>query len=358
MKNNNFVAIMAGGVGSRFWPASRTKRPKQFLDITRSGQSLLQQTVERLKNIVPRENILIVSNEAYKDQIKEQLSNFTDEQILLEPSRNNTGPCVAYTALHLQAKDPDAVFAVLPSDHVIKNVAAFESAMKLAFSHAAANRHIVTLGITPTRPDTGYGYIRYNNISENAGVCKVEAFVEKPTLSVATSYLKSGNYLWNGGIFIWSCKTILDAFNEHAKDIIDILQKDKNKFGTAEEADYIKVVYPQTKSESVDYAILEKVQNITTIPIDMDWSDLGTWNSLYNYSEKDENENVIQSQHHNIVESYGNLIRTSNEKKIIVIDGLKDYIVIDEDDVLLIYPRGKEQEIKQVRAQLKNKDFE
>ncbi len=358
MNKNQYVAIMAGGVGSRFWPASREATPKQFLDITGDGSSLIQQTVARLKNLVPTENIFIISNLIYADLILEQLPMLTKKQLLLEPSRNNTAPCVAYTALHLQALNPDAVFAVLPADHIIKKEEAFVTAMQMGFDKAAKEDAIVTLGISPTRPDTGYGYINYDKLSEKDSIYKVNSFKEKPSVEVAQSYLDQGGYVWNAGIFIWSCKTILKNFSETAPQITQMLSKDLSKYATEDEQEYINEVYPQTEKISVDYAILEKATNVYTLPVDIGWSDLGTWNSLYAYLDKDDNNNITLSDHSEINQSTGNLIRTNKPNKLIVVKGLEDYVVIDEDDVLLIYPRNDEQEIKQVRSSLKDKRFE
>ena len=349
---------MAGGVGSRFWPASRESTPKQFLDITGSGTSLLQQTVRRLFDLVPKTNVLIVSNVIYADQILAQLPELSRSQLLLEPSRNNTGPCVAYTALHLRAKDPQSVFAVLPADHIIKKRQIFLDAMKKGFQKAANSDAIVTLGITPTRPDTGYGYIDFDADSGHGGIYKVNSFEEKPSLKLAEDYLARGGFVWNAGIFIWSTKTIIKAFGASANQILDVLCRDTAKYNTEEEQDYINKVYPETESISVDYAILEKARNVYTIPVDIGWSDLGTWNSLYAYLDKDNHGNVLLSGHHELSESSGNLIRISNKDKLVVIKGLENFIVIDEGDVLLIYPRDEEQEIKKVRSTLKDKRFE
>jgi len=357
MSSNRYIAIMAGGVGSRFWPSSRESRPKQFLDITGSGSSLLQQTVERVLHLVPADHIYIVSNLKYADQILEQLPMLTKDSLLLEPSRNNTAPCVAYTALHLKAKNPDAVFAMLPADHIIAKEDAFAEAMNKGFDLAASQEAIVTLGIQPTRPDTGYGYIKYDAGNGNQGIFKVNSFKEKPSKEVAESYLKEGGYVWNGGIFIWSCSTIINNFKQSSPQIIEVLAEDESAYATDREQDYINRVYPQTDKISVDYAILEHATNVYTIPVDLGWSDLGTWGSLYAYLDKNENQNVILSDHHEIIESKGNLIKTTKDK-LIVVKGLEDFIVIDEDDVLLIYPRDKEQEIKQVRSSLQNKSFE
>ena len=358
MSTKNYVAIMAGGVGSRFWPSSRESRPKQFLDITDSGNSLLQQTVERLEGLVPLSNILIVSNKKYKEQILQQLPLIHANQLLLEPSRNNTAPCVAYTALHLQSIDEDAVFAMLPADHVIKNVAAFQDALNLGFEKAAKSNSIVTLGIEPTKPDTGYGYIHYDSTHDMNGIHAVKSFKEKPDRATAESYLKQGDYVWNAGIFIWSVQTILKQFSISASEILKVLTTDLSKFGTEQEQSYIDEVYPKTKKISVDFAILEHADNVFTIPVDIGWSDLGTWNSLYGFLEKDSNENVVLSNHAFIEDGKGNLVRVKDDNKLIVMKGLSNFIIVDEGDVLLIYPRDKEQEIKQIKQKIKGSDFE
>ena len=355
---HRYVAIMAGGVGSRFWPSSREARPKQFLDITGSGSSLLQQTVSRVMRFVPEDHIYIVSNKKYADQILEQLPMLTSKNLLLEPTRNNTAPCVAYTALHLQAKDPDAVFAMLPADHIIADEEAFAKAMDKGYRWASEQEAIVTLGIEPSRPDTGYGYINYDTAHQSDGIYKVNSFKEKPSKEVAEMYIAQGGYVWNGGIFIWSCRTIINNFSKTAPQILDVLSQDPSIYGTSKEQDYIDRVYPNTDKISVDYAILEHANNVYTIPVDLGWSDLGTWGSLYAYLDKNEDGNVILSKEHEVLSSHGNLIKTRSQDKLIVVKGLEDYIIIDEDDVLLIYPRSQEQEIKQVRSSLQNKSFE
>ncbi len=356
MNKNNYIAIMAGGVGSRFWPASRESRPKQFLDILGVGKSLIQLTYDRAAKIVPKENILIVSNGMYKGLILEQLPELTEGQLLLEPSRNNTGPCVAYTALHLKAKNPEAVFAMLPSDHVILKEDEFIARLNEAFDYGAKNEAIVTLGIEPTRPDTGYGYINY---SENVkgGIYEVVEFKEKPNKETAQQYLDSGDYVWNAGIFVWSVSTIVNSFSNSAQEILDVLCEDEAQFGTEKEQEYINQVYPNTKSISVDFAILEHAKNVYTIPADIGWSDLGTWNSLYDFLDKDEKSNVKLSKDAYVEDAKGNLIRTSNANKLMVVKGLEDYIIIDDHDVLLIYPRHEEQNIKPLRKSFEGSPY-
>jgi len=335
---------MAGGIGSRFWPASRTQRPKQFLDIMGTGKSLIRLTFERFLEICPAENIFIVTNGMYKDLVKEHLPELTDNQILCEPSRNNTAPCVAYTAFKLQALNENANLIVAPSDHVILKEVNFIETLKKALNFTANNDALLTLGIQPSRPDTGYGYIRYEAEGQN-GVHKVRQFTEKPDLATAKSFLESGDYLWNAGIFIWRTAILLDAFEKHAPKIYEILGQRPSCFNTAEEQPFIDKFYPTTPNISIDYAIMEKADNVYTLPSDFGWSDLGTWASLHAESEKDVSENVVLGDRIILKETANCLIRVP-DKKLAVLKGLEDYIVVDEGDVLLIYPKSEEQEIK------------
>jgi mannose-1-phosphate guanylyltransferase len=340
---------MAGGVGSRFWPASTSEKPKQFLDILGAGKSLIEMTIDRCLKLVAREHIYIVTNKKYQHLIEDQLPDFPAENILYEPSMNNTAPCIAYTALRIQSQDSDAVLAVLPSDHVILKEDEFVKILDMAFDAAYHKPYIVTMGIRPTRPDTGYGYICYENQHQATGdnsIFKVTSFREKPDAETAVSYISSGNYLWNAGMFVWHITTLLDAFKINAPDILDILHSKPGVFGTPEEQQYIDQVYPSTRSVSVDYAILEKADNVYTIPADIGWSDLGTWNSLYTYLSGGTGNVEIGSQIH-LIDS-DNVIVVSNNPKKIVIKGLQDYIIVDEPNALLIYPKSAEQEIKEV----------
>lgn len=350
----NYIAIMAGGVGSRFWPASREAKPKQFLDITGSGESLLQMTVERFKKIVPVENIFIVTNKKYKALVKEQLPELTDNQIIGEPSRNNTAPCVAYTALKLASLDPNANMVVAPSDHLILKEEAFLNQIQKALDFASKNDALLTLGIQPSRPDTGYGYIHYDKEGDH-GIHELKAFKEKPNLENAKKYMNSGDYLWNAGIFIWNVKSILKAFKQNANEIYTILNASPEVFNTPNEQAFIDDMYPTTPSISIDYAIMEKATNVYTLPSDIGWSDLGTWGSLHAESEKDSNQNVILAEKIILSDMKNNMIRLP-KGKLAVIKGLEDFIIIDEGDVLLIYPKSEEQEIKQVRKNIE-KEF-
>ena len=352
IKSNIYVAIMAGGIGSRFWPASRESRPKQFLDIMGVGKSLIQLTYERFLKLVPKENILVVTNKIYRDLVKEHLPDLTDNQILGEPSRNNTAPCIAYTALKLQNLNPDANLIVAPSDHIILEEDNFLSALGKALNFTEQHDALLTLGIQPNRPDTGYGYIRYEDSGE--AVKKVRQFTEKPDLAKAEAFLKSGDYVWNAGIFIWKVRSLLDAFQKYAPKIYEILSKGVDCYNTAEEQAFVDENYPKTPSISIDFAIMEKADNIYTIPSSFGWSDLGTWKSLYIESDKDQNENVVVGDRVVIEDCASNLIRMPKDK-LLVMKGLEDYIIIDEGDVLVIYPKSKEQEIKQVTQKIKEK---
>jgi mannose-1-phosphate guanylyltransferase len=353
MNKNNYVAIMAGGIGSRFWPASRVNRPKQFLDIMGTGKSLIQQTSDRFLKLCPKENIFIVTNSIYKDLVKEHLPYISDNQILCEPSRNNTAPCVAYTALKLASLNPDANLVVAPSDHIILKEDAFIQTLDQALAYTASHDALLTLGISPTRPDTGYGYIKYEAVPKD-GVHKVERFTEKPDFDTAKSFVSSGSYLWNAGIFVWSVKSLIEAFKTNAPEIIDILAAGNEHYNTDQEQSFIDKAYPTTPSISIDYAIMEKATNVFTIPSEFGWSDLGTWASLHAESEKDEHGNSSNSEHALFFESGNNMIRLP-KNKLAVINGLEDYIIVDEDDVLLIFPKSKEQEIKKITKLIKEK---
>lgn len=345
--SNTYVAIMAGGIGSRFWPASREERPKQFLDILGVGKSLIRLTFERFLKLCPASNIFIVTNKQYAGLVKEHLPELTDNQILTEPSRNNTAPCIAYTAFKLQALNPDANLVVAPSDHVILKEDTFVETLQQGLAFTAANDALLTLGITPTRPDTGYGYIEIDPKApgDSNQPKSVKAFREKPDRPTAQQYLDSGNYLWNAGIFVWRVSSLLKAFAENAPEIHRILGAGAPHYNTPQEQAFIDEAYPTTPSISVDYAIMEKAGNVFTIPSDFGWSDLGTWASLHAESPKDDQSNVVQGSPIQLIDTQNTLVRAPKGKRL-VIGGLDDYIVVDEGDVLLIWPKSREQEIK------------
>ncbi len=347
---------MAGGIGSRFWPASRVDRPKQFLDIMGTGKSLIQQTSDRFLKLCPKENIFIVTNSIYRDLVKEHLPYISDNQILCEPSRNNTAPCVAYTALKLASLNPDANLVVAPSDHIILKEDAFIQTLSKALAYTADQDALLTLGISPTRPDTGYGYIKYE-ATPKEGVHKVERFTEKPDFDTAKSFVSSGNYLWNAGIFVWSVKSLISAFEANAPEIIEILVEGKEHYNTGNEQAFIDKAYPTTPSISIDYAIMEKASNVFTIPSEFGWSDLGTWASLHAESSKDEFGNSTNSEQVMFFDSKDNMIRLP-KNKLAVVSGMEDYIIVDEEDVLLIFPKSKEQEIKKISSMIKEQKGE
>lgn len=346
--NQTFVAIMAGGVGSRFWPGSREARPKQFLDMLGVGKSLLRLTFERFLPICPASNIFIVTNAAYRDLVKQQLPELSDNQIIGEPSRNNTAPCIAYTALKLAALDPNANMVVAPSDHIVLQEGVFLEKIRQALAFAGNNDALVTLGIQPSRPDTGYGYIQFGPATE-PGIFSVARFTEKPNLDNARQFVASGQYLWNAGIFVWSLPAILRAFENLAPDIFQILQPGQTRYNTPDEQAFIETHYPTTPDISVDFAIMEKSANVFTIPADFGWSDLGTWASLHAECPQDADGNVLQSQTVVALDVKNSLVRAP-EGKLVVLKNLDGYIVVDEGDVLLVWPKSEEQAIKQVRA--------
>jgi len=353
---NTYVAIMAGGVGSRFWPSSRESLPKQFLDILGIGKSLIQLTADRFQNIVPPENILVLTNKAYVGLVEEHLPQIPKGNIIAEPSRNNTAPCNALLALKIIERDPEATLVVVPSDHVILKEQHFLDNITKAVSYAAENECLVTLSIDPTRPDTGYGYIEVGNEDAIDGIKRVKQFKEKPDRETAEKYLEAGTFSWNAGIFIWKASVIIDSFNRNTSGIIDVLSEDLSQLNTPEEQAYIDRVYPNTQSISIDYAILEKEDKLYTISCDIGWSDLGTWNSLHAYLKKEDDSNVVIANSCKLENVKDVFVKTYADK-LVVIKDLEDYIIIDEKDALLIYPKSKEQEIKAVRLSIEEDRF-
>ncbi|MES2828485.1 MAG: mannose-1-phosphate guanylyltransferase [Bacteroidota bacterium] len=354
MNNNNYVLIMAGGIGSRFWPKSRNNFPKQFLDILGIGESLLQLTYKRFLKLCPPENIFIVTNSQYEDIILHQLEGITSAQLICEPSRNNTAPCIAYASFKLRGLNPEANIVVAPSDHFILYEDVFIKKIEQALGFTDKNEALVTLGIAPTRPDTGYGYIKYDS-KEESGVHKVVQFREKPTLEKAKEFLAEGNFVWNAGIFIWKVGSILSALQKHAEDIHTLFDKGSSIYNTNDERGFIDEHYPTSPNISIDYAIMEQADNVFTIPAEFGWSDLGTWASLYEAAPKDENNNVISARQVNISTTTNSIIHISNDK-LAVIRGLDNFIVVDEGNALLIYPKSEEQAIKATVADM-NKEF-
>ncbi len=342
-----YAVIMAGGVGSRFWPLSKAKYPKQFHDMLGMGETLLQSTFNRLKNVVPYQNILILSNEAYNDIIKEQLPKISQDQIILEPAMRNTAPCILLAAMKIKKQNPNAVMVVAPSDHFINDEHAFVDDINLAFEAAVKDDILVTLGIKPTFPNTGYGYIKYE-IEEGKRLQKVDVFTEKPTLRNAKKYLEEGNYVWNAGIFIWKASFIADSFAEFLPEMFQLFNEGDKHLNTSDEESFVKNNYPEAQNISIDYAIMEKSDSVYVIPASFKWSDLGTWGSLHEELAKDESDNAVVNAQLLPQDAQGNMIYT-HRSKVVYVDGMKDYIIVDDKDVLLIVPKEKEQDIKEIR---------
>ena len=348
MDTNNYAVIMAGGIGERFWPMSNTKRPKQFIDILGTGKTLIAQTYERFLDVCIPENIYVVTNRTYKDLVLSQLDGISEAQIICEPARKNTAPCIAYAAYKLQSLNPSARMVVAPSDHIILKEAVFCDIIRAALDAAKDECNFYTLGIKPYRPDTGYGYIQYLADERFAGqplMRKVKTFTEKPNEELAASFLQSGDFLWNSGIFIWSAKAIIDAFEKFQPEISDVFQKAIGLYNTPEEITYIDKAYVACKSISIDYAIMEKAENVFVFISDFGWSDLGTWGSLYEARHKDENKNAIIGSN---VMTYdtSNCIVNVPEGKIVVLQGLDNYIISEWDNALLICQKHQEQQIR------------
>ena len=348
---------MAGGIGSRFWPMSRTNFPKQFHDVLGIGRTLLQMTVDRFENICSIENVYIVTNEIYLDLVKEQLPELKEGQILLEPSRKNTAPCIAYASYKIFAKNAKANIIVAPSDHLILKQAEFESSINLAIKQAEQDDLLITLGIKPSRPDTGYGYIQFceaeNSIAPE--IKKVKTFTEKPKLDMAKQFIESGDFYWNSGMFIWSAKSIIKAFNNHLPEVASLFKEGLSVYNSSREGEFINDIYPQCKSISIDFGIMEKADNVLVLLADLGWSDLGTWGSLYDHLDLDEKKNAIVGEKVLTYDCKDNVIMMP-DNKLVVIEGLMDYIVVESDNTLLICKKRNEQKIKQFVNDIKTND--
>ena len=343
---------MAGGVGSRFWPVSTTDFPKQFHDMLGSGSTLIQKTFSRLSKLVPPENILVLTNESYNDLVLQQLPLINQEQVLLEPAMRNTAPCILYASLKIKKQNPNAVMVVAPSDHWIEDENAFAENLKMCFDYCATDDALMTLGIQPTFPNTGFGYIEFDKSDSNS-IKKVSQFREKPNYETAKQFLDSGNYLWNGGIFIWSVKTITNAFEKFQPQMNALFIKGYESYNTNLEKQFIKDNYALAENVSIDYAVMENAKNVYVLPATFDWNDLGTWGSLHEKLDKDANNNTVVNATVILENASNNIIR-SEAKKLVVIDGLDDYIIVDNENVLLIYPKSKEQDIKRITNLAKN----
>ena len=354
---------MAGGIGSRFWPFSREAKPKQFLDFFGTGRSLLQMTVDRFRPIVPIENMVIVTNVAYKDLILEQIPDMNESQILCEPARRNTAPCIAYATAWIKARTSQANIVVAASDHLILEEEKFRSVILKAFEFTSQHKAICTLGMQPTRPETGYGYIQFDKLDElkveslklkDSDIYPVKQFKEKPDLATAKAYLESGDYLWNSGIFIWGLDTICEAFDAYLPEVAEIFAKGEGVIGTPGERAFIEEYFPQCPNISVDYGIMEKAKDVHVIPSSFGWSDLGTWGSLYELSEKDEAGNVSLHSEAMFHEAKGNVV-TLEPGKLAVVQGVDDMIIAEQKGVLLVCKKAEEQRIKQFVAEASEK---
>jgi len=344
MNQNYFAVIMAGGIGSRFWPVSTSNYPKQFHDMLGTGQSLLQKTYARINKIVPAENIYILTNERYLQLTLEQLPDISEQQVVLEPAMRNTAPCILLAALKIQKQNPNALMLVAPSDHWIEDEEAYANDVIRCYKASEEADILMTLGILPTFPNTGYGYIESDS-EENLEIKKVKQFREKPDYETAKRFLADGNFLWNAGIFIWSVKSIVNSYKTHLNQMYTHFFSGWNQLNTPEEKTFIQKEYAKAENISIDYGILEKAENVYVKPATFDWNDLGTWGALYDKLSKDEQDNATVNAEVLYREASNNIVFTSR-KKFVVVEELNDYIIVDKEDVLLIYPKRKEQEIK------------
>ena len=337
---------MCGGIGSRFWPYSRTSLPKQFLDFFGTGSSLLQMTYERILPLVRAENIIVVTNEDYADLVREQLPEVQSHNILFEPARRNTAPCVAWAARHILALDPEGSMIVTPADHLITRQKDFIESVRTGFDFVEKNNALLTLGITPSRPETGYGYIQAGAKVEGE-ICKVKTFTEKPDLEMAKVFLSTGEFFWNSGIFLWKATSIIEAFEKCAPEIANIFSRGQHDMGTPRENEFIRNHFASCPAISIDYAVMEKARNVYVETVNFGWSDLGTWSALYDHSPKNREGNVTQNCNVLAYDSTGNIFAVRG-RKLVVVNGLHDYIVADAGDVLLICPKADEQRIRNI----------
>lgn len=346
MNDNRYCIIMAGGVGSRFWPISRRSTPKQFLDILGTGKSFIRHTYERFARIIPAENFLVVTNNSYKEQVLRHIPEIGEHQVLCEPVGRNTAPCIAYAAWRLKTVNPDTTMIVTPADHLILNEDEFLRAIVEAAEFAENKRAMMTIGIRPNRPDTGYGYIQIDNRSEtdDSPIFKVKTFTEKPNLELAKTFVESGEFFWNSGIFIWKTETILENFSAFLPDLQQMFESIGAYYNTPQEQQHIERIYPECRNISIDFGVMEKAHDVYVRCSDFGWSDIGTWGSLYQHSPKDEKGNV-ESRFCMLYDTEGCIVKTDTDK-LTVIEGLKDYIVVDHKDVLMICPKANEQNIK------------
>jgi len=352
MKKNNYVAIMAGGIGSRFWPMSRTAFPKQFLDILNQGRTLIQSTYDRFAKFIPTENIYIVTTQQYKSIVAKQLPELSPENILCEPSRKNTAPCVAYVSYKLQQLNPKSNLICAPADHLVLDNTAFIKVSLEALDFTAKHNALLTLGVKPVTPNTGYGYIQYEEHSVTDNVFKVKTFTEKPDIELAKTFIASGDFLWNAGIFVWQTKSIIQSFEKYLPEIYEVFDAEKESFNTNQEKHAVEKIYPQCVNISIDYGVIEKAENVYVIPSSFGWTDLGTWGSAFETLEKDYFENAVVGKNVMVFDSTRNMIHT-DDKKLVLLQGLDDFIIVDTPDALLICKKEKEQELKEYLSEVK-----
>ncbi len=347
-RDHRYCVIMCGGIGSRFWPYSRTRLPKQFIDFLGTGRTLLQMSYDRIASLVPPQNVIIMTNERYADEVAAQLPELSRDQILFEPARRNTAPCIAWAAWHIAARDPEASIIVTPSDHVITREADFNRSILAGFDFVESRDALLTLGIAPTRPETGYGYIQVGDHVEG-DFSKVKTFTEKPDIELAKVFIATGEFFWNSGIFLWNVRAIREAIRRYVPDIAQVF--DSTPLATyatpAEERAFIDAAFPTCMSISIDFSVMEKADNVYVETVTFGWNDLGTWSALYDLSPKNSDANVTQNCNVLSYNSRGNVFAVRGEK-LVVVDGLEDYIVSDADGVLLICPKAREQEIKRM----------
>jgi mannose-1-phosphate guanylyltransferase len=354
---NEYCVIMAGGVGSRFWPMSRTEHPKQFIDVLGTGRTLLQQTYDRFVKICRKENILVVTNESYVDLVSEQLPDLKPSNILSEPTRKNTAPCIAYAAYRIAEINPDGLMVVAPSDHLITKEETFLKAIRSCFRKAGSEDCLVTLGINPTRPDTGYGYIQFRepDVKEkDKRIKRVKTFTEKPDHDMAKFFMESGDFLWNSGIFIWSIKSILKEIENSLPELTAVFKEGHGIYNTPKETEFIRKAYSNCKNVSIDYGVMEKAANVYVRSSIIGWSDLGTWGSLYDHIRKNEHANAIVGKNVMMYDSKNCIVNVPKDK-LVVIEGLDGYIVAESDDILLICKKQDEQQIRNIVHDVKVK---
>ena len=353
MSSNYYAVIMAGGIGSRFWPVSTPEFPKQFHDMLGSGDTLIQKTFKRLSQLIPKENILVLTHKNYEEIVLEQLPEVNVDNVILEPAMRNTAPCILYAAMKIKKMNSKAVMVVAPSDHWIEDETQFIVNLQKTFDTCERDGVLMTLGILPTFPNTGYGYIEFNKL-DSRPIKKVVQFREKPDYATARNFVLSRHFLWNAGIFIWSVEAILEAFSKYQPEMMKLFLKGIEKYNTVDEQEFINNSYSKAENISIDYAVMEKANNVYVLPATFDWNDLGTWGSLYEKLPKDIADNAVVNANALFENATNNIVRTDKDK-VVVVDGLNDYIIVDKNNTLLIYPKRKEQEIKTLAKRLEDK---